>query len=142
MGKRPVSDPERAAYSPRESPDEGLTPAFYAWKARFDAETAAYERWEAMTPREKFEEIVMVFPAEEWVLEENLNALAVFRNDPGRWLRVITIGREIGVNIFQLDKAITAILDRHARWKLAEMRRAVETSQEIDHGRNSADATS
>ena len=106
---------------PSQGDEQGLSPAYYAVKAHMDE----WKRWDALTPRQKFDEIVEKYPPEEWVTEENLNILAVFRDAPALWLRVVMVGRSIGVNIFNLEKTITAIRDRHARWKLSEMRRAI-----------------
>jgi hypothetical protein len=114
-----------------EAPSEGeLTnpsATYLYYKAAMDEQ----ERWDNLTPRQKFDEIVETYPAEDWTTDEHLNVLAVFCRDGRLWLRALTIGRQIGVDTYKLDQAVKTIRDRHARWKLEQMRKAVLAQKEV-----------
>jgi hypothetical protein len=80
---------------------------------------AEYVRWRALTPREKCDEIVDTYPPGDWMVpEEHLNILAVFLDDAAQWLRIVTVGQQIGVDVPALARRARALRQRHARWKL------------------------
>ena len=81
----------------------------------------AWEWWETATPAQKLAAIVDTYPPENWTDPDCLNVLAVFYDDPVQWLRIVTIGHEIGVNVRQLACAVKTIRERHAQWKFAQL---------------------
>lgn len=89
----------------------------FVWHAQFEASMEEFLRWDALTPRQKCDEIVETYPPEDWVITESLNILAVFYDVPTQWLKIVTVGRQIGVDIYGLEKTVKALRERHARWK-------------------------
>jgi putative DNA primase/helicase len=73
--------------------------------------------WDSMDPAEKCESILAVCPAIEWCEPENLNVLAVFYADPIQWMRIKARAKQIGVNCYDLERAVRAIRTRHNAWK-------------------------
>jgi putative DNA primase/helicase len=76
------------------------------------------EAWEALDPVEKREVILAHFPARDWCEESTLNVLAVFFPNAVQWMRIKARAKEVGVNPYDLERAVRQIRGRHATWKM------------------------
>src|SRR3989442_1591057 len=88
------------------SEDAAYSPEYRAFKARLDA----YEMWETMGMAERREIVLDHSPPPQWFEEPALPTLASFRNDPLEWGRIKAKGRECGVNVWDLEKAVDSFL--------------------------------
>lgn len=117
-----VASPEQPSTVPQG--DEGTTPPGDPSHDRHSTDDilppveSDFERiWQDMLPHEKREVILANWPAEAWCDEDNLNVLAVFYDDPIQWMRIKARAKAIGVNTFDLERAVKAIRTRHNVWK-------------------------
>jgi putative DNA primase/helicase len=83
------------------------------------AEVDAQAMWNVLDPVEKREIILGNFSAMEWCEEENLNVLAVFFDNAVQWMRIKARAKQVGVNCYDLERAVKQIRARHATWKAA-----------------------
>lgn len=102
-----------------QQPPESDTPS--AEYLSLTARMNAWEVWADMTAAEKREQILSTFPATAWSEREQLLVLAVFVDDPVEWIRISARGREIGVNVFQLERACKALRDEQRATQLPHM---------------------
>ena len=69
-----------------------------------------YELWETMSLTERREIVLDHYAVSQWFEEPALPTLASFRQDAAAWGRIKAKGREIGVNVWDLEKAADAFL--------------------------------
>ena len=90
--------------------EAGTSPEYRQVKASLDA----WEMWEALDEAERRDLILDRYPPFQWFEAQQLPTLAGFRDDAAQWGRIKAKGKDIGVNVWDLEHAVDAYL-QHQR---------------------------
>src|SRR6266849_5826279 len=98
--------PHPPSPDPTAEPEYSPSPEYRAIKASLDA----YEMWEAMSNEERLEMILDRYPPFQWIEEQQLPTIALFQHDAIKWGRIRAKGKDCGVDVWDLEKAVDAFL--------------------------------
>lgn len=109
MSDDSTSGTPRLPDNPKENNQDGTSEPDRAEHPTLDS-LRAWEWWDRLDYSEKLEFILATSKPGDMVTDESLEVLAHFRDDALSWLRIRVRAREIGLNQYDLEKAVDQIV--------------------------------